>query len=92
MSKVDLSYKINAKKAWYDIEILEDVFTMVIVSPGHVRFVSIEAPYYQSNTDEQIESALREMVEITDRAKDVIGDDYSVSLLRAAPTISRRSA
>ena len=84
MSKVDLSYKINAKKAWYDIEILEDVFTMVIVSPGHVRFVSIEAPYYQSNTDEQIESALREMVEITDRAKDVIGDDYSVSLLRAA--------
>ena len=86
MSEVDLSYKINARKAWYDIEVLEDVFTLVIVSEGHIRFVSIESPHYQHNPGDRVKSSLKDMMDSISLAKEanIVGDGYNVSLLRAS--------
>ena len=86
MSEVDLSYKINARKAWYDIEVLEDVFTLVIVSEGHIRFISIESPHYQHNPGDRVKSSLKDMMDSISLAKEanIVGDGYNISLLRAS--------
>lgn len=60
---VDLSYKDNARRAYYDIEVLPDVFTNLLITRGHVTLMLLAESTYSGITDEQITESMNDWMQ-----------------------------
>lgn len=59
-TSVDLSYKDSARRVYYDIEVLSDVFSIVFMTRGHLTLTLLNDERYNEVTDEQITQAYTE--------------------------------
>lgn len=67
--KVDFSYKKNARDAYYDIEVLHDIFTSLFMTKGYVDLWVVTDEYYDHITNEQIADAMHDFLHDDDVVK-----------------------
>lgn len=80
---VDLSYKDNARRVYYDIEVLSDVFSNVLMTQGHVTLILLADPRYDAVTDERITTAVTDWIaRHQDEVREVCGPDPVFDLRR----------
>lgn len=80
--KVDFSYKKNARRVFYDIEVLHDIFSILFMTDGHVRFTIAHTGDYDHIADDRITEAFTEHFMDREDVIGVVGSDASFELER----------
>lgn len=79
---VDLSYKKDAHKVYYDIEVLPDVFTNMLVSWGRIILIVVSDDCYLHLRDSgAVEKAITKFVDHHSEIRPLIGDDYELTIV-----------
>lgn len=80
---VDLSYKDNARRAYYDIEVLNDIFTILLMTEGHITLILLNDPKYNYVSDEEINKSISVWIsEHRDDVEKVCGPNAEFDLRR----------
>lgn len=86
VQSVDLSYKQNAIRAFYDIEVLPDIFTNMVLTQGVIYLLVVTDDVYLPIREQGlVELALHRFIESHPEVRELVGDDYRCEI--AWPTL-----